>query len=530
MGVVSDAIQKVAPTVQYYMGLPLYKSIPTGLLVLVIMAVAYSQVWQVLYARRKDRVPLAHYWIPWLGNAAAYGMNPYGFFQRCRDKHGDTFAFVMVGRIMTVSLGPKGHDLVFNAKESEVSAKDAYENLTTPVIGEGVVYDCPNHRLMEQKQFAKHAMTKDSFRRYVPIIEKEVVDYINNNAAFKKSKVDVMDTQPELTIYTASATLLGREIREKFSKQTAQYYSDLDKGFNPINFVFPNLPLPHNWKRDAARRAITDQYLEVIKRRRRENDIHDSDLMGAIMTNNVYRDGVKMTDQNIASLCLGILLGGQHTSAATSAWMLLDLAQNPEYQDKLYAELEEVLGRDAVTGELNPLTYDALREMSLLNASIRETIRFHAPLHSSLRKVIRPLPVPDTEAVIPVGHYILASPGYCHTHKEWFGDDADQFRPERWLQDEPPYRGIDVTKGSTIDYGFGAVSKGARSPYLPFGAGRHRCIGEHFAYCQLGTIIATYVRHMRWNLAPGQHFPKADFASMVAFPEHPSHIVWVPRS
>ncbi len=32
--------------------------------------------------------------------------------------------------------------------------------------------------------------------------------------------------------------------------------------------------------------------------------------------------------------------------------------------------------------------------------------------------------------------------------------------------------------GEKVDYGFGAVSKGTESPYQPFGAGRHRCIGE----------------------------------------------------
>lgn len=58
----------------------------------------------------------------------------------------------MLGRRMTVCLGPHGNDLVLNGKLSEVSAEDAYTHLTTPVFGEGVVYDCPNHRLMEQKK------------------------------------------------------------------------------------------------------------------------------------------------------------------------------------------------------------------------------------------------------------------------------------------------------------------------------------------------------------------------------------------
>lgn len=62
------------------------------------------------------------------------------------------FTYVMLGRKMTACLGPKGNDFVFNGKLSEVSAEEAYTHLTTPVFGEGVVYDVPNHILMEQKK------------------------------------------------------------------------------------------------------------------------------------------------------------------------------------------------------------------------------------------------------------------------------------------------------------------------------------------------------------------------------------------
>lgn len=53
---------------------------------------------------------------------------------------------------MTACLGPKGNDFVFNGKLSEVSAEEAYTHLTTPVFGDGVVYDVPNNILMEQKR------------------------------------------------------------------------------------------------------------------------------------------------------------------------------------------------------------------------------------------------------------------------------------------------------------------------------------------------------------------------------------------
>ncbi|KAE9383940.1 hypothetical protein BT96DRAFT_1008614 [Gymnopus androsaceus JB14] len=71
--------------------------------------------------------------------------------------------------------------------------------------------------------------------------------------------------------------------------------------------------------------------------------------------------------------------------------------------------------------------------------------------------------------------------------------------------------------GEKIDFGFGAVSKGTDSPYQPFGAGRHRCIGEQFAYLQLGTILSTLFRKMEFKLPTG-------------VPEHNYHTITMPKT
>jgi sterol 14-demethylase len=60
----------------------------------------------------------------------------------------------MFGRRMTYLFGADGNNFVLNTcKLKEVSAEEAYKYLTTPVFGEGVVYDVPNHVLMEQKKY-----------------------------------------------------------------------------------------------------------------------------------------------------------------------------------------------------------------------------------------------------------------------------------------------------------------------------------------------------------------------------------------
>ncbi len=497
----------------------------------IVFLISLAQINQLFYKMTPNRVPLVHYWIPWIGSPIQYGMRPYGFFEDCHKKYGEVFSFLLFGRVMTVYLGPKGHEFVLNSKLSDVSAEEAYQHLTTPVFGKGVIYDCPNHRLMEQKRFAKSALSKDAFKSYVPKIVEEIRNYFLNSPHFKNNlnekengkmiTVDIMDTQPELTIFTASRSLLGDEIRKQFDASFAKLYEALDRGFTPINFVFPNLPLPSYKRRDEAQQKISETYMNVINRRRKANDIQDRDLIDALMKSATYKDGVKMTDQEIANLLIGVLMGGQHTSATTSCWYLLHLAQKPDLIEELYKEQQKVCGLP--DGSLRPLTYDDLQNLPLVNNVIKETLRLHMPLHSIFRKVTNTLPVPGTNYIVPKGHFVLISPGYAMLSESYF-PKANTFDPHRW--DQQLIENNEKTGNEQIDYGFGAISKGVASPYLPFGGGRHRCIGEQFAYVQLGTILSTFVREFKWSLPKGKiDVPEVDFQSMITLPIRPAKIV-----
>lgn len=478
---------------------------------------------------RRDRPPLVFYWLPWVGSAVTYGTAPYKFFEDCHEKYGDIFTFLLLGKMMTVYLGPKGHEFVFNARLNDVSAEDAYAHLTTPVFGKGVIYDVPNYKLMQQKKFVKPSLTVDSLRTYVPLIKQEIIQYFqnsknfifNNNDDQNKLKINVMVTQPEMTIFTASRSLLGKDIREKLNTDFAYLYSDLDKGFTPINFIFPNLPFLSNYKRrDRAQQIISSTYLSLIQKRRATDDIVEGrDLIDQLMLTSTYNDGVKMSDQEIANLLIGVLMGGQHTSAATSAWALLHLAENPNVQDELYAEQMKIVGDN-----IENLTYKDLQSMPLLNQTIKETLRLHHPLHSLFRKVTNPLHVPNTTYTIPKGYHVLVSPGYTHLQSNYF-PDPNAFNIHRWDNDSvSSYNSKDL-----IDYGFGKISKGVSSPYLPFGGGRHRCIGEQFAYCQLGVLLSVYIKYFKISYDKGDKLPQSDFTSMVTLPIGPAEVVLEPR-
>jgi sterol 14alpha-demethylase len=224
------------------------------------------------------------------------------------------------------------------------------------------------------------------------MIEDETVEYFKRWDRFQGEE-ELFHAIAELTIMTASRCLMGAEIRAQLDETVAKLYNDLDKGmfvesshwfkgFTPLNFLFPNLPLPSYRRRDQAHIQMRDLFLKIMKERRTANQVDSSDMLAALMDSE-YRDGRKMTDREVACLMIALLMAGQHTSSTTGTWCLSYLAANPECKAKLLEELKEHLGKD-----LNEeLDYSKLKSMTYLDNCIRETLRLKPPIITLMRKV-----------------------------------------------------------------------------------------------------------------------------------------------
>jgi sterol 14-demethylase len=375
------------------------------------------------------------------------------------------------------------------------------------------------------------------------LIAQETRQFFAKDAAHKKfasngGTTDLPPVMAELTIYTASRSLQGKEVRERFDSTFADLYHDLDMGFTPINFMMPWAPLPQNRKRDRAQKKMADTYRSIIEQRRKEGNVKPSDREEDMIWNLMncsYKDGTPLTDREIAHMMIALLMAGQHSSSATICWIFLRLASRPDIQDELLQEQKDILGVNA-DGTIKDLTYENLSGLPLHNQVVKETLRLHAPIHSILRKVKSPMPVEGTRYVIPTTHSLLAAPGATSKMDSYF-PQSSLWEPHRW--DESPAEKYAHLSPAHLkegvaeekeDYGYGLVSKGAASPYLPFGAGRHRCIGEQFAYTQLQTIMATVIRDFRFtNVDGSDKVVGTDYSSLFSRPLSPAVVRWERR-
>jgi cytochrome P450 len=264
-------------------------------------------------------------------------------------------------------------------------------------------------------------------------------------------------------------------------------------------------------------------YSDIVRKRRAGNVEKDSHDMIWHLMDCKYKDGTQVPEHEIAGIMIALLMAGQHSSSSTIAWIILRLAQNPHLIEELLAEQKAVMGED-----LPAVTYEDLDKLPLHAQVVKETLRIHAPIHSIMRTVKSPIVVEGTNYVIPTSHNLMSSPGYSSLLDSYFVN-ASTWDPHRWDAGQN-YEETENDDDEKIDYGWGVVSKGTNSPYLPFGAGRHRCIGEQFAYLQLQTILVTFVREFKFrNVNGSKDIVGTDYASLFSRPLAPGTVEWERR-
>ncbi|XP_029444709.1 lanosterol 14-alpha demethylase isoform X2 [Rhinatrema bivittatum] len=395
----------------------------------------------------------------------------------------------MVGKTFTYLLGSDAAALLFNSKNEDLNAEEVYSRLTTPVFGKGVAYDVPHPVFLEQKKMLKTGLNIAQFKGHVHVIEEETKEYFERWG--ESGERNLFEALSELIILTASRCLHGREIREQLNEKVAQLYADLDGGFTHAAWLLPGwLPLPSFRRRDRAHQEIKKIFYKVIQARRQSGASED-DMLQTLL-DATYKDGRPLSDDEIAGMLIGLLLAGQHTSSTTSAWLGFFLAKDKLLQEECYAEQKAVCGED-----LPPLTYDQLKDMNMLDRCLKETLRLRPPIMTMMRMAKTPQTIEGY--TIPPGHQVCVSPTVNHRLKDtWM--ERTTFSPNRYLQENPA-----------------AAEKFA---YVPFGAGRHRCIGENFAYVQIKTIWSTLLRMFVFDLVDG-YFPTINYTTMIHTPNNP---------
>ncbi|WP_445632759.1 Cytochrome P450 [Nostoc sp. DSM 114161] len=433
--------------------------------------------------------PILHGGLPYLGHALEFHRDPVGVLQRGQAQFGEIFSFLLAGSQITVLIGPKGNEAFFRAPDSQFSAKEAYR-FTIPIFGQGIAYDTTPEIMSEQLGFIFPALREERLQAYAQLMAEEVHTYLENWG--QSGEVDLLTALNELTIFIASRCLIGQEFRQNLSNEFAHLYHDLEGGINLLAFFQPYLPLPSFQRRDRARVRMVQLISEIIANRRR-NGIVGEDFLQTLMDAS-YSDGSALTDDNITGLLITLLFAGQHTSAVLAAWTGILLLQHSQFLPPILEEQHAVLGEVAAG---KPFTLDRLKQLVVLERAIKEAERLRPPLIMLMRKILR-----DFEYngyYVPAGGLAMVAPAVSHRLAECFRD-PDRYDPDRFAPDRAEERKSAYTM-------------------IGFGGGRHRCIGQSFAYEQIKVIWSVLLQNFDLELVSQSYEP--NYSTFVIGPKQP---------
>ena len=324
-----------------------------------------------------------------------------------------------------------------------------------------------------QRQLIQPAFRHENIAAYAEIMVDSTAKHLSRWKDGEKR--DLHYEMAELTLDIVAKSLFGSKlahdargigeeiaaVMERFQTQAA------------LTFLLPDrFPVPKTPRLLRSKKRLEEVVLSII-RERRKSSAKANDLLQRLLD---ARDeaGARMSDEQLREEVMTLFLAGHETTANALTWTWYLLAQNPEAERVLAAELSSVLaGRAPTMADLPRLPYTEM--------VVKESMRLYPPAWGIGRRALQEFELGGYR--IPAGTTIFIMQWVTHRDARFF-PDPERFEPERW-RDDP------IRKGRI-----------PRFAYFPFGGGPRVCIGAGFAMMEATLLLAGIAQRYRFTLAP----------------------------
>jgi sterol 14-demethylase len=427
------------------------------------------------------------------GHLEEFRTDPIALMRRVREECGAVGQFELAGRHVVLLTGAEANEFFFRAADEDLDQAAAYPFMK-PIFGEGVVFDASPERRKEMLH--NSALRGDQMRGHAATIEKEVDRMLAGWG--DEGEIDLLDFFAELTIYTSSACLIGTKFREELDSRFAHLYHNLERGTDALAYVDPYMPIESFRIRDESRAALVELVQEIMDGRiaNPPADKEDRDLLDVLVSVKKEDGTPHFSASEVTGIFISMMFAGHHTTSGTAAWSVIELLRHPEVLSGVVKELDELYA------DGQEVSFHALRQIPQLEAVLKETLRLHPPLIILMRVAQGEFEVCGNR--IEPGDHVAATPAISNRLPEDF-PNPDSFDPGRY---------IDPNQEDLVN----------RWTWIPFGAGRHRCVGAAFALMQLKAIFSVLLRDWEFGMAQPSESYRNDHSKMVVQLQQPCRV------
>jgi cytochrome P450 len=239
-------------------------------------------------------------------------------------------------------------------------------------------------------------------------------------------------------------------------------------------WVIRNLPIQRNDDIKNASDTIKRTCFDLIQKKKiaMANGKAEKDILSVALESGGF------SDEDLVNQMMTFLAAGHETTASALTWAIYMLCKHPDMQSKLREEVLTRLGPHLAADI--PITSDLIDNSPYLQAFCQEVFRLYPPVSLTIRQAVVDTCIANIP--IPKGTTIILAPWAINTSTALWGEDAQEFRPERWLE---------------------SPSGGAESnfSFLTFLHGPRSCIGQRFAVAEFACLLAWWVGAFETKLA-----------------------------
>jgi len=411
----------------------------------------------------KDKI-----WGKLTGHALSLSKNRLEYMMSLLNNYGD-FVELKMGQQTTYLLtNPEGVDYVLRKNAKNFSKETPGFKLVSDVTGKGVFTESGKSWLEKRKKVNPFFSPKNKIHWLPHIIEtaNELIDDLNLSS---NKSVNICPLMTRSTLQ-----ILGRTI---FNEDLGKFGDIFEKELNnlihlteeKITQIIP-IPTPKKVRQrksfEKSMSILDGIILDMINRAKERPSEPDKNMIHTFLEHATDETTEKYLIDQIKTMAFA----GHETSSNVLSWSMYLILNNPEWHNKIKAEIDSVIGP-------NELSVDNLNLFPNLTMALKESMRLYPPAWSLGRKAES-----DDEILghkVKQGDIFIISP-YLTQHNRAVFTNPDDFSPERFSEENE----VKIPSGA----------------YIPFGIGPRSCIGEGLAMMEIIGIIVKLFQNFEMEL------------------------------
>ncbi|KAM3964037.1 cytochrome P450 4C1-like [Aphomia sociella] len=451
-----------------------------------ILGVALLLYWQYWRWKHRRLLELAKLVpgppaLPIVGNALIFMTKPEQQLKKIAallDKYGQYLKFWLGPDLNICVKNPSDVRLLLTS--NKVNQKGPLYNFLVPFIGPGILSGGPTWR--NHRKIANPSYNKKSVQHYSMIFNKVAQELIGVLA--KKDPNATFNIYFDVVNFTTKCvcqTLMG--LSEEDSQNIKRIKEVILETQNMYNHIFKKmthwwLSIPFiNWisggcaKEKHFTKIIDDLTSDILYKRKRalKNGV-GMEEMGIV---DRYILSGELTDWEIKQEMFTLFTTSQEASAKIASGVFMFLAHLPDWQDKVYNEIIEVLGPDE-----RDVTENDLKNLQYLDMVYKETLRYFSIAAFIQRTVEEEITICKGKITLPAGTSLVIPIHEIHRDPQYW-DEPLKVKPERFLPENVKTRDPNA--------------------FVPFSLGPMDCLGRVYATCLIKTFIVHVLRHVKFE-------------------------------